>query len=251
MPCDATNVPCTTNQVHWKATCISFSSDETKKKKNKYQWMDGTVFDENVKHDKRQLLKKELRRGVGFVGDIRELRDNNGKLFHANDSPLDVSESITFPSVGEVQPLDERLPKRSFSSILRLTTNLVMISFNSFGRTQVQEWGGVFKHDNPGIKMVEISASDNWGARLIEGWLRNTLKSTIDNSLHSTFFPIFGKDEIANLCEGLGIQNTLVPYVYLVDSSGRVRWQGTGKPNSQELDALLRCGLALIEEHDG
>ena len=28
--------------------------------KNKYEWMDGTVFDDNIKYDKRKLLKKEL-----------------------------------------------------------------------------------------------------------------------------------------------------------------------------------------------
>ena len=49
-------------------------------KKNKYEWMDGTVFDDNIKFDKRKLLKKELKRGVGFVGDIRELRETGGKV---------------------------------------------------------------------------------------------------------------------------------------------------------------------------
>ena len=216
--------------------------------KNKYEWMDGTVFDDNIKYDKRKLLKKELKRGVGFIGDIRELRQSGGKIFPANETLIDFLESTKFPNIGNVQPLDELLPKRDFNSILRLTTNLVLISFNSFGRTQAQEWGNVFKYDNPGVKLVEISASDNWGARLIEGWLRKSLRSTIDSSLHSTFFPIFQADEIKKLCNGLDIENRLVSYAYLVDTHGFVRWKGTGKPTAEELDSLLRCGVDLIND---
>ncbi len=217
-------------------------------KKNKYEWMDGTVFDDNIKFDKRKLLKKELKRGVGFVGDIRELRATGGKVFPASENLIDFMDAAKFPNIGNIQPLDELLPKRDFNSILRLTTNLVLISFNSFGRSQVQEWGNVFKHENPGIKLVEISASDNWGARMIEGWLRKSLRSTIDSSLHSTFFPIFQADEISKLCNGLDIENRLVSYAYLVDTHGFVRWRGTGAPNAQELDSLLRCGFELAND---
>ena len=36
-------------------------------------------------------------------------------------------------------------------------------------------------------------------------------------------------------------------YVYLVDSIGRVRWRGSGRPDERELATLLRCTQELLE----
>lgn len=72
--------------------------------------------------------------------------------------------------------------------------------------------------------------------------------------------------------EGLGIDNRMVGYVFLVDGKGRARWRyvvrwtwlmylgsglcsdlyvyhrGTGRPSEEEIGAMLRCAHELREE---
>ena len=145
-----------------------------------------------------------------------------------------------FPDIGEVQPLDPLLPQRNVLMSMKLNTTLVLVSFNSFGHEQVQQWTTAISTENPEVKVLEISASDNWGARLIEKWLRSSLRSQIGEAYHATYFPLFSSKAIAKLCDGLGIENRLAPYAYLVDTHGLVRWRATGKPTMDEIESLIR-----------
>jgi hypothetical protein len=220
----------------------------------KKPWMKGTVFDDDLKEERRDEIRTVLQRGVGLIGDVRELKHSNGKLFRASAELVPFAEADRFPDIGELQPLDPLLPQRRITSAMQFSTSLVLLSFNSFGREQVQEWLTAFGPEglnNPGLKILELSVSDNWGARMIESWLRSGLRRSIDQSLHATFFPLFHADTIQLMNAGLGIQNQLVPYVFLVDSHGLVRWAGTGKPGGGELDALRVLSESLINEQVG
>jgi hypothetical protein len=210
------------------------------------EWMKGTVFDEKLKKEKRAELRKVLQRGVGFVGDVRELNRTEGKLFVAGDGVIPFADAQRFPDIGEVKPLDPLLPQRNVMMSMKLNTTLVLVSFNSFGHEQVQQWTVAISTENPGIKVMEISASDNWGARLIETWLRSSLRKQIEEAYHASYFPMFSSKAIAKLCDGLGIENRMAPYVFLVDSHGLVRWKATGQPSVEEIESLYNCVETLV-----
>ena len=70
------------------------------------------------------------------------------------------------------------------------------------------------------------------------------LKREVPQSLHSTY--ILASQNMEMVREPLGIENKHVGYVYLVDSSRKIRWAACGKAAPGEAESLERCAAVLL-----
>lgn len=115
--------------------------------------------------------------------------------------------------------------------------------------------------------------------QLLKFLLLNGQKSNIERERHGQSFLRFGNTE--EIREGMGIDNRMVGYVFLVDRKGRMRWRyvtrwegkesneitafyiflslnrllsslnihrGTGRPSEEEIGSMLKCAHELYEE---
>jgi len=116
--------------------------------------------------------------------------------------------------------------------------------------------------ENPGLKQlldsdkemiqeVEINYEDNllkyWILRLFG--LRKLRGERTPEEQKRYFIVRRGVSDI--LKEALGLMNSQVGYVYLVDPEMRIRWAGSANAEPQERESLVRGARKLIQEAKG
>jgi len=75
------------------------------------------------------------------------------------------------------------------------------------------------------------------------------LKREVPQSLHNTY--ILASQNMEMVREPLGMENKHVGYVYLVDSSCKIRWAACGKAAPGEAESLERCTAVLLGRESG
>lgn len=97
------------------------------------------------------------------------------------------------------------------------------------------------------IQKVDINIEENplraWLVKLFVPRLRKSCAA----HRHPKYFMI-RRGMTAELRTDIGIYNSQVGYVYLLDSNCRIRWAGSGPADHGERQSLVRGALKLVEE---
>ena len=84
---------------------------------------------------------------------------------------------------------------------------------------------------------VDINVEDNWlKVWLIRMFMWRTRRN-VPREQHGRYF-LVKKGFTENLREQIGMMNSKVGYVYLLDEECKIRWAGSSMAESKELDAL-------------
>lgn len=97
------------------------------------------------------------------------------------------------------------------------------------------------------VQRVDINLEEN----RMKAWLVKMfmwrMRGKLPKEQHSRYF-LVQKGLTESLKEAIGMMNSKVGYVYLVDSECRIRWAGSGPAEAVELDALNAGVRKLIAE---
>lgn len=170
---------------------------------------------------------------------------SNPRLFKAEHA-------LYFPNLHGLTLASPKDPQDT-TAMLRGQISVVTMFSSVWAETQVGSFTG--PKQNPGlaellannsqhVQKVDINVEEN----LMRAWLVKrfmwSMRKKLPLEQHARYFLIEkGFNEM--LKEAVGMMNTKVGYVYLVDSHCRIRWAGSGPAEAAELQTLNN-GLAKL-----
>ncbi len=193
-------------------------------------------------------LSQAAQKGNFF--EMREWKHHQGKVFTASDRITTTDESKSFPSSFSVCRLSDGYTS-SIKDILGCQSKprLVAVSFKSVGSDMLPSWTKPFT-ELMGGTLVVVNFVESVLLGLMKGAMMSGMRKSLDPSAHQHTWVHFGNAAPLLECDFLRISNRLSCYVYLVDSSGIVRWAGCGKASDLEIESLLKCYNKLMLEEE-
>ncbi|KAJ5951007.1 uncharacterized protein N7479_009420 [Penicillium vulpinum] len=213
--------------------------------------------DDFTNYDRHIKRRKELTKQVAkpYFREWSNLRFAEGKTFVSNPRLFKAEKALYFPNMHGITLASPKDPQNTTTQ-LRGSISVVNLFSSMWAESQVATFTG--PKQNPGL--VEALAS---GGRLVQridiNLEENRLKAFLIKTFmwrmrqklpaaqHSRYFLVQkGFDQA--LKETIGMMNSKVGYVYLVDSECRIRWAGSGPAEESELQGLNTGLRKLIEE---
>ncbi|KAI8589547.1 ATP10 protein-domain-containing protein [Geranomyces variabilis] len=206
-------------------------SPQMKKQMDKY-----LDLETNLK-EREDLLKQAFR--DGYWDDYKEAARKGQKLWeapkrlrHAHASPVipnPESKSLT----GEItDPLTLVRGKKA---------SLVTFMFSAFGEGHVNSYTARFLEefkDSPDVQLVQMNVEENWLKAPVLRALTPFVRRKVPVELRSNYLMHF--KSILESRRAAGMSNTVLGWVNLVDSDGKIRWQAHGPAKEHELDSMVR-----------
>eukprot|EP00884_Botryococcus_braunii_P006519 jgi/Botrbrau1/15869/Bobra.40_1s0053.1 len=209
------------------------------------------VFSKEKMEERRQQLKEEMQRG--YFDDFKDLRQNGGKTFVANNQLIPAKEAVHIPSI-KVEDFggnEEAFPPPRGT----LKAALLCVAFRGGAETMLASWSEPFRRtfaSRPGTTLYEVSLVES----KVMSWqpFRRMIRMGPQGRLAEDPVPadimppsyIFYFGDCTAWRKALGMTNRLTGYVFLMDEEGRMRWRGSGKGEEEEVESLIRCTRGLL-----
>ncbi|KAJ6844199.1 uncharacterized protein M6B38_291395 [Iris pallida] len=211
------------------------------------------VNKEAIEKEKARLADEMSR---GYFQDISEIRKNGGKIAMANKTLIPSLTASKFPDF-EVNLPDGgslKLPiipgKYATDTSERVipSVSLFCLSFRASSQAMASSWSapflGAFSPSGK-VQVYEVSFIDSWYMSL--GPLRQMFLKMMKKSSSPQKQVVYSFGDNYYLRKELQILNLLTGYIFLLDKSGKIRWQGYGWATEEELSHLLSCTSLLLD----
>lgn len=196
-----------------------------------------------------------------YYRDWKNLKYHQGKTFVSNPRLFKQDKALYFPNLFGTTLASPRKPQNT-TPILRGRVSIVNLFSNVWAESQTASFTG--QERNPGlyeaiaegnanasqyplVQQVDVNLTENalkaWLVRLFMWRLRRNSPEV----QHPRYF-LVRKGLNDSLKEAIGMMNSQVGYVYLLDEFCRIRWAGCGPAQESELDVLNDGVMKLVEE---
>ncbi|BDD54766.1 Mitochondrial ATPase complex subunit atp10 [Monascus purpureus] len=217
--------------------------------------------DDFVDYSRHLERRKELTRQVAkpYFREWSNLKYHEGKTFKSNPRLFKRDKALFFPNMYGITLASPKLPQNT-TSILRGKVSIVSLFSSVWAEAQVATFTG--PKQNPGlyeamksgsqvqnrlVQKVDINLEEN----RVKAWLVRMfmwrMRGKLPEEQHQRYF-LVRKGLTDGLKEAIGMMNSKVGYVYLLDENCRIRWAGSGPAEEVELAALNNGVRKLIEE---
>jgi ATPase complex subunit ATP10 len=198
--------------------------------------------------EKRQKIKSQLARP--YFRDWKNLKFEKGKLWLANEKLWRREMSLWMPNI--VGSTLAKEPYKTTTEVLRGKVSLVSLFQRDWARKQAESWYS--PQSNPRIaefieqgklNLVCVNVEDAPLARTIQSMVHWFIRRGMNKKRQESYF--FIKQVPDSVVEEIGILNSRVGYVYLVDQDCKIRWAGCADANEGEKDSLSKGAERLIK----
>ncbi|EAW07787.1 mitochondrial ATPase complex subunit ATP10 [Aspergillus clavatus NRRL 1] len=213
--------------------------------------------DDFVNYDKHLERRKELTRQVAkpYFREWSNMRYHEGKTFKSNPRLFKRDKALYFPNMHGITLASPKEPQDT-TSILRGKVSVVNVFSSVWAESQVATFTG--PKQNPGLyeamktgsefaQKIDINVEEN----AMKAWLVRTfmwrMRQNLPQEQHERYF-LVRKGLTDGLKESVGMMNSKVGYVYLLDENCRIRWAGSGPAEEAELEGLNNGVRKLIQE---
>ncbi|GFG27197.1 mitochondrial ATPase complex subunit ATP10 [Aspergillus udagawae] len=213
--------------------------------------------DDFVNYDKHIERRKELTRQVAkpYFREWSNMRYQEGKTFKSNPRLFKRDKALYFPNMYGITLASPKQPQNT-TSILRGKVSVVNVFSSVWAESQVATFTG--PKQNPGLWEAMKSGSElvqkvdiNLEENAMKAWLVRTfmwrMRANLPKEQHERYF-LVRKGLTDGLKEAIGMMNSKVGYVYLLDENCRIRWAGSGPAEEGELEGLNNGVRKLIQE---
>ena len=184
------------------------------------------------------------------------MRFHKGKTFLSNTRLFRASKARYFPNLQGLTLASSRTVTDT-TPVLKNKISVVSVFSGTWAENQTatfvdqnSELKKVLKEKYTGegiVQTVYLNIEEND----LKAWLirmfMSTLRSRFPSEVHGRYFVIrCGITEM--LRETIGLINSKVGYVYLVDRECRIRWAGSGRADTLEKESLVKGISRLVEE---
>lgn len=184
------------------------------------------------------------------------MRYNKGKTFISNTRLFKADKALYFPNIYG-RTLSSTIPMQNTTPILRGKVSVVSIFSSLWAERQVASFVSPLKNptlhqilqDAPkAAQRVEINFEDN----ALKAWLIRMfmwrMRRKMPKEQHDRYFLVRQKALTHSLREQIGMMNSKVGYVYLLDQECRIRWAGSSIAEEGELESLNNGLRKLVDE---
>lgn len=190
-----------------------------------------------------------------YFREWTNMQYHEGKSFLSPARLFKRDAALYFPNMYGITLASPSKPLNT-TTLLRGKVSIVSLFSSVWAETQVATFTG--PKQNPGL--YEILASENRFAQKVDinleenalkAWIVRmfmwSMRRKLPKEQHDKYFLVRkGLDD--GLKEAIGMMNSKVGYVYLLDENCRIRWAGSGPAEEEELDSLNNGLLRLIAE---
>ncbi|CAG8007033.1 unnamed protein product [Penicillium nalgiovense] len=213
--------------------------------------------DDFTNYDRHIKRRKELTKQVAkpYFREWSNLRFAEGKTFVSNPRLFKADRALYFPNMHGVTLASPKDPQNTTTQ-LRGSISVVNLFSSVWAESQVATFTG--PEQNPGlveamasggklVQRIDINLEENRLKAFLVKTFMWRMRQNLAKERHSRYFLVQkGFDQA--LKETVGMMNSKVGYVYLVDSECRIRWAGSGPAEKSELEGLNAGVRKLIEE---
>ncbi|KAL4865231.1 hypothetical protein BDV12DRAFT_200353 [Aspergillus spectabilis] len=213
--------------------------------------------DDFVNYEKHIQRRKELTKQVAkpYFREWSNMRYNEGKTFMSNSRLFKRDKALYFPNMYGATLASPKEPQNT-TSILRGKVSVVTLFSSVWAESQVNTFTGpklnpglyeAFESGSQLVQKVDINLEENaLKAGLIRMFMWR-MRGKLAKEQHERYF-LVRRGLTDGLKEAIGLMNSRVGYVYLLDENCRIRWAGSGPAEPEELEALNNGVRKLIQE---
>lgn len=212
-------------------------------------------FVDYTKHlQRREELKQKMAKP--YFRDWTNMSLHKGKSFLAPPRPFKADVSLYFPNLfGRTLVKEDKKP-RDTTPLLQGKLSVVAVYSNMWAENQVKTF--VDPKSNPELhrilaenkgtaQLVRVNVEDNWLRAALIMLFKGNLRKTYGKENWDKYFLVRTavSDEIR---EHIGLLNSKVGYVYVVDKECRIRWAGSGNAEGDENAGLVKAMQRVLAE---
>jgi len=102
-------------------------------------------------------------------------------------------------------------------------------------------------HKHPVYQYIQINLQENILKSILVNIFLSSLRSKIPPDQHTRY--LVSRQNMEYVREPLGMTNSRIGYVYLVDENLKIRWAACADAKKEEEEALIRCTGVLLNRH--
>ncbi|KAB5536445.1 ATP10 protein-domain-containing protein [Coniochaeta sp. 2T2.1] len=216
--------------------------------------------DDFVDYSKHLKRREELKNKMAkpYFRDWTNMAFHKGKSFLAPPRPFKADVSLYFPNLyGRTLVKDgDKKKERDTTPTLEGKLSVVCVFSSMWAERQVGTF--VDQKANPGLhellaenkgtaQLVKVNVEDNYFRNMLLTLFMGRLRKTTPAADWDKYFLVRRavSDEIR---EHIGLLNSKVGYVYLVDKECRIRWAGSGDAEGDENAGLVKAMQRVLAE---
>ena len=208
---------------------------------------------------RRVYLRTYLR---PYFQEWKRLDLNRGKVFRSNERMFRRDKALYFPNIVG-QTLVKRWGQVEDSvGVMRGKISIVGMHSGRWAEEQVdgfvspqknEELQGIMKGSGGLVQRVDFNIQDRWDRWLVVWLSKGGIRRQLPRERWGRYFVVkLPRDIRKGLTEetrdAMGLLNSHVGFVYLVDSECKIRWAASGDPWEGEVEGLNNAVRRLIEE---
>ena len=205
-------------------------------------------------HDRRRQLKHEMFEKPYFR-DWSNLKWNQGKTFVANPRLFRQDKALWFPNFVGQTLVPGSSATENTTPVLSGKVSVVCIYSSEWAHAQVEsfqgkanpEIGRVLRENEDAAQRLDISVEESTAKYWILRPFFYRLRGQRKEKDYGRYF-VVRKGIPEEIKEAIGVINSKVGYVYLVDGDGKIRWAGSGPSRPEERETMTKGLRKLLEE---
>jgi ATPase complex subunit ATP10 len=183
------------------------------------------------------------------------MRFSKGKSFIAPPNIFKSDVALYFPNLRGQTLLKDRSPKDT-TPTFEDRISIVSIFSTRWAENQThtfvsdeknKELQDVVKNSKGLAQMAQINLEENWMKAMLVKLFMPGLRKQFEESAWGRYF-LVRKGFKQDMKEALGLLNTKVGYIYVLDGQCRIRWAGSGNSSDEEKEGLVKAVRKLIEQ---
>ncbi|KAF4984188.1 hypothetical protein FZEAL_586 [Fusarium zealandicum] len=211
-----------------------------------------------VNYDKHLQRRKELTAKISrpYFRDWGNLQYHEGKSFIAPPRLFKAELSLFFPNFyGETLLKTDKNP-RDTTPLLAGKASVISIFSSRWAEQQAESFTS--KEANPALhlalaqhsdlaQLVHVNYEDNAGKAWLVRFFMGSLRKQFPEKDWDKYF-LVRRGITDDIRESIGLLNSKVGYIFLVDQYCRVRWAGSGTAHPDEQEGLAKGLSRLVDE---
>ncbi len=206
--------------------------------------------------EKRKMLTQKM--STPYFREWSNMRFNKGKTFLAPPRLFKGSHALYFPNLhGETLVKDNSKAMQDTTPVLEGNVSVVSVFSSAWAEAQAASFVGEEKNpelhpllnEMQGVapQLVQINVEENALKAGIISLFKGSLRKRIGEANWGKYF-VVRKGLTDEARERIGVLNSKVGYVYLLDRECKIRWAGSGVAEEGEREGLVKGVRRLLEE---
>ena len=203
-----------------------------------------------------------------YFQEWRRMDHHKGKSFVSSARLFKREKALYFPNIwGQtlVKEGDGAEGGRDTTPVLMGRVSVVAVHANRWAEEMVETFLGekanpelsglLSRNGQGGLQRVDVNIQGDWMRALIVKLFTSRLRQAVPEDRWSRYFMIKLPRDIRRgltdeVRDAMGLLNSQVGYVYLIDSSCKIRWAGSGHAWEGEVEGLNAAVRRLLQEEE-